>query len=194
MDFMNKIKDRFIKRGSKKNMQDLLALFIIGLILVIAYNFFASPENQSPGYVEINPENESQPAASYEESIEQELTETLSQIEGAGKVKVMIYFQSGSESVPAYSSNDSNRVTEETDSDGGKRVTNESNKSTTVVTTNEGGGSKPFILTELKPKISGVIVVAEGASNPEVKYKLYEAVKTLFNVEQYKVNVYPMKK
>ncbi|HBM74288.1 MAG TPA: stage III sporulation protein AG [Clostridiaceae bacterium] len=194
MDFFNKIKDQIMSRGSKKNMQDLLILFIIGLIMVLTYNFFTSKEKEQQGYVEVKPQTETQAPVGYEEEMEQKLTDTLSHIEGAGKVKVMIYFQSGAESVPAYSQNSSNSVTEETDSDGGKRITNENTSSETVITTNEAGGSKPFIIEEVKPKISGVIVVAEGAGNPEVKYKLYEAVKTLFNVEYNKVNVYPMKK
>jgi stage III sporulation protein AG len=106
----------------------------------------------------------------------------------------MISFESGSESVPAFNSNNSKKVTEENDSSGGKRTTNENTVSTDVVTSNEAGGSKPFITKEMKPVISGVIVIAEGAANPDVKYELYEAVKTVFNISQLKVKVLPMEK
>jgi stage III sporulation protein AG len=102
--------------------------------------------------------------------------------------------ESGSEAIPAYSQNNSNKITEENDSNGGKRITNENTNSNTIVTTNEGGINKPFIVKEVKPKISGVIVISEGASNPDVKYKLYEAVKTVFNLQQYKINIYPRQK
>lgn len=194
---LNKIKETILARGAKRNIQDLIIIFIIGLSLVILYNFFSSNKVPSPGYVEVNKTAEAQESSanlSYEDKMTQELTDVLEQIEGAGKVKVMIYFNSGSEVVPAYSENESNRVTEESDSDGGKRTTNEKSNSNTIVTTSEGNESRPFILKEVKPKISGIIVVAEGASNPNVKYKLYEAVRTVFNIEQYRVNVYAMEK
>lgn len=194
---LNKLKETILARGTKRNIQDLIIIFIIGLSLVILYNFFSSNKVPSPGYVEVNKTAEAQESSanlSYEDKMTQELTDVLEQIEGAGKVKVMIYFNSGSEVVPAYSENESNRVTEESDSDGGKRTTNEKSNSNTIVTTSEGNESRPFILKEVKPKISGIIVVAEGASNPNVKYKLYEAVRTVFNIEQYRVNVYAMEK
>jgi stage III sporulation protein AG len=196
MEYINKIKEYILGRGTKKNIQDLATILIIGLIAVISINFFIPNNKQSPGYIEIKSNNEQikNVNVGYEEQMKQELTDVLSQIAGVGKVSVMIYFVSGSEAVPAYSKNDSTKVTEENDGNGGKRITNENNDSTVIVTTNEGGGSRPFVLKELKPQISGIIVIAEGASNPDVKYKLYEAVKTVFNLQQYRVNIYPMQK
>lgn len=202
MGYFDKVKKFIQSRGNKKNINDLIIILIIGLIIVIVANFFISPENVSPGYVEVNSNNNEEkagvntamPAGGYEENLKQELTNTLTQIDGAGRVKVMIYFETGSESVPAFNQTDSTKVTEENDGSGGKRLTNEKNSTVTVVDVNEGGGSKPFILKEVKPKITGIIVIAEGADDPNVKYKLYEAVKTVFSIEQYKVNIYPMEK
>lgn len=196
MNYYEKLKNHIIKRGNKKNIQDLTSLLIIGLIIVLTFNFFMPPTSTSPGYIEVkqNKEEVKTAAVGYEEKMKQELTDVLTQIDGAGKVKVMLYFESGTEAIPAYSQSVSSKVTEENDGNGGKRVTNENNNSNTIVTTSENNGSKPFILKELKPRISGVIVIAEGASNPDVKYKLYEAVKTVFNLQQYKINIYPMQK
>jgi stage III sporulation protein AG len=130
----------------------------------------------------------------YEDKVKQELEKVLGEIQGVGNVSVMIHFDSGNEYIPAFNQNNSTKVTEESDNDGGKRLTKEDDNSTSIVTTNESGNNKPFIVKELKPKISGVIVIAEGAENPDVKYRLYEAVKTVFGIEQYKVNIYPMGK
>lgn len=197
MEYFNKIKNYLLSRGNKKNIQNLVIILIFGLIIVITANFFMSADNPSPGYIEVattSRQNMNNSVLGYEESLKQELADVLSQIEGAGSVKAMIYFDAGNEVIPAFNQNDSTKVTEENDGSGGKRVTNEDINSTSVVTTSEGGGNKPFILKEVKPKITGVIVIAEGAKNPEVKYKLYEAVKTIFSIEQYKVNIYPMQK
>lgn len=196
MNYLEKLKDYLIRRGAKKNMDDLLVIFAVGLIIVLAWNFFTQPGKMSSGYVEVEQSNEQVENVniSYEEKLENELTDMLSQIEGAGKVKVMIYLEGGSEVVPAYSSNNSSKVTEENDSSGGKRVTNENINQSNIVMTNENGQNKPFIVKELSPRISGVIVVAEGAGNPDVKYRLYEAVKTVLNLQQFKINIYPMTK
>lgn len=199
MNLIEKLKNYFISRGSKKNIYDLASIFIIGLIIVMAYSFFTEPGRRSPGYIEVKETNEENTSVNkvvlgYEEQVEQELTDVLSQISGAGKVKVMIHFESGTEVITAYSQNNSNKITEENDGGGGKRITNESTNSNNIVMANEGGNNKPFVLKELKPKISGVIVISEGANNPDVKYKLYEAVKTVFSLPQYKINIYPMEK
>lgn len=197
MDWYNKVKNFLTNRGMKKNMQDLIYIFIIGLIIVIAASFFATPQSKkTAGYIDSGTVNNTNNTAnlSYGDKMKAELTDVLGKIEGAGKVSVMITFEGSDEVIPAYSQNNSTKVTEENDGSGGKRVTNENTSSTTVVTTNEGGNTKPFITKEVNPKISGIIVIAEGAGNPDVKYKLYEAVKTVFNLQQYKVNIYAMEK
>ena len=197
MKFYERLKDYFVKRGMKKNINDLISIFIIGLIVVITANFFYS-QNKKPSFNNnqntVEAEKKELVAKSYEDKVKDELTEILGNIDGAGKVLVMINFDSGGESFPAFNTNNSTRVTEENDGDGGKRITNESNNSTNIVNTTDGGINKPFITKEIKPKINGVIVISEGAADSEIKYKLYEAVKTVFNLEQCSVNVYPMQK
>jgi stage III sporulation protein AG len=196
MEILDKVKNYLMRRGRKKNMDDLMIVFIVGVIIILAANFFLTPVRKSPGLITADTENvqTKSVALTYEEKLAQELTNVLGHIKGAGKVEVMISFESGSEVVPAFSSNNSTKVTEENDGSGGKRDINENTVSTNIVTTNEAGATKPFITKEIKPKISGVIVIAEGAGSPDVKYELYEAVKTVFNISQLKVKVLPMEK
>ena len=49
------------------------------------------------------------------------------------------------------------------------------------------------VLKEIKPTIKGVIVIAKGADNLEVKEMLYEAVKTVLGISGNKVEVYSSK-
>src|SRR3712207_8212610 len=44
-----------------------------------------------------------------------------------------------------------------------------------------------------KPKITGILVVAEGAEDRMTECRIRKAVTDLFNVPDNKVNVYPMK-
>lgn len=130
----------------------------------------------------------------YEENQKVDLKNILKKMEGVGDVDVLISFESGEEKVPAYDTNAQVSTTEETDTEGGKRTNNQKNDGATVVMTSKDGGNEPFILRTYKPKITGVVVVAEGAENSKTKYNIEQAISKLYNLSLEKVNVYPMKK
>lgn len=90
---------------------------------------------------------------SYEDKVKKELVNILSQINGVGKVNVMIYFEGSSETQTAYNVNENNRVIQEKDNQGGTRTTNENNKSINVVLLNDGGSTKPLVLKQINPSI-----------------------------------------
>ena len=112
---------------------------------------------------------------------------------GVGDVDVMITFENGEEKVPAYDKTEQKSTTEETDTQGGKRVNNQNNDNSKVVMTQNDGKNEPFILTTYKPKVVGIVIVAEGAENSKTKYEIEQAVSKLYNVSLDKVNVYSMK-
>ena len=60
--------------------------------------------------------------------------------------------------------------------------------------TSADGKNEPFIIKVNKPRITGVVVVAEGAENSKIKYEIEQAVSKLYNLSLDKVNVYTMKK
>lgn len=124
--------------------------------------------------------NEAAPTVlSSEAELEARLEAILSQIKGAGKVRVMITFDRGSEIVPA---RESQRST-------GENGTNESSKPLTV---SSSGGQTPVVLAEIMPKVRGVIVVAEGAWDFAVKNELERAAMTALGLEISAINVFCM--
>ncbi len=129
----------------------------------------------------------------YEETQKKELKNILESMSGVGKVQVMINFKSGESKVLAYDSSKQIVSTEEKDTEGGTRVSNHTNDGTTVVMTNEGGDNEPFIVETYKPKIEGIMILAEGASDSKIKYDIQKAVSSLYGLSAEKVNVYPMK-
>jgi stage III sporulation protein AG len=129
----------------------------------------------------------------YEETQKKELKSILESMSGVGKVQVMINFKSGESKVLAYDSSKQIVSTEEKDTEGGTRVSNQTNDGTTVVMTNEGGDNEPFIVETYKPKIEGIMILAEGASDSKIKYDIQKAVSSLYGLSAEKVNVYPMK-
>jgi len=90
--------------------------------------------------------------------------------------------------------NDSTNTTNEKDNSGGTRNTTQNNNGSTVVMKNDGDKSEPLIVKTYKPKVSGIVVVAQGAEDNITELRISKAVMDLFDITDDKINVYPMKK
>jgi stage III sporulation protein AG len=198
-----KIKEMFEKycKNPKKFMVNMVIFLLCGVLLILigditqTLNMRKDKNAKLQNTVEVNSNSGIvATSSSYEDKVKKDLAETLLQVSGVGKVSVMIYFEGGSESLPAMNISDNNKKTEEKDSQGGLRTTTEVNKSQNIVVISDGGDNKPFIIKQVNPAIGGVMVVAEGAVNAEVREKLQNAVKTVLNISANKVSVMPMKK
>ena len=113
------------------------------------------------------------------EQLEAKLEKILSGIRGAGRVDVMVTYDSTSEIVCA-------EERESSDNETG------SDKFSRPAKVSADKGEAPIILTELQPKIRGVIVIAEGAADISVKTNLMLAVSTVLGIEQSRVEVFQM--
>lgn len=128
-----------------------------------------------------------QPAVSVsnENNLEQRLMDTLSSVRGAGKVKVMITYETGSEIVPAMNTD----VTSSVSVSGENQTRTESSS---PVTTYHNGENEAIVLMEKEPTVRGVIVVAQGAADISVRLKLQAAVQAVLGVDAQKVEVLEM--
>ena len=177
-----------------KYMGNILAvLLVIGFIL-IAITILAPGllNGKNEVLTEENNTKVNTTVSTYEDKQKIELTNILRKIDGVGEVDVMINFESGEEKVAAYDSTNQTTKTEETDTNGGKRVSDQQNDTTKVVMSSESGGNSPVILKTYKPKVIGVVITAEGAESSKVRYDIEKAVSSLYGISVEKVNVYPM--
>ncbi|OFI07593.1 hypothetical protein CLOACE_01970 [Clostridium acetireducens DSM 10703] len=205
MNFKNIMK-KIKKINFNKNTSNMIILFLLGILLIIGSNLLKPSPKKDISRLAFNSKDKNEKSedneyektikseGDYENTVKNELKNILSKIQGVGIVEVMIYFESGEEQVPAMNINDSINSTEENDNEGGKRNTTQKNNGSTVVITNSGSDSKPLIVKKIKPKVTGVVVVAEGAEEKVTELRITKAVVDLFNVPEEKVNVYPMKK
>ena len=193
MDF-KKLKNEVSKLFKNKYMGNILAvLLVIGFIL-IAITILAPGllNGKNEVLTEENNTKVNTTASTYEDKQKIELTNILRKIDGVGEVDVMINFESGEEKVAAYDITNKTTKTEETDTNGGKRVSDQQNDTTKVVMSSESGGNSPVILKTYKPKVIGVVIAAEGAESSKVRYDIEKAVSSLYGISVEKVNVYPM--
>ena len=108
--------------------------------------------------------------------LEKRLSKTLSEVEGAGNVSVIITVESGMETVLA-----TEKTITETSS--GKEVV----ESPVII------NGKTIVLKELYPKINGVVIVAEGANNITVMRKIQQATTSLLGVDLDRIEILTMK-
>ncbi|MGL5634942.1 MAG: stage III sporulation protein AG [Sarcina sp.] len=128
----------------------------------------------------------------YEKEETENLKNILSKIKGVGEVEVNLRFAGSEVMVPAKDSNSKERTTEEIDSEGGKKSNSEINDDDKVVMQNGSKGNSPFILETKKPEVIGVMVVAQGAADSEIKYEISKAISNLYNISLENVSIFAM--
>ncbi|HKM04679.1 MAG TPA: stage III sporulation protein AG [Lachnospiraceae bacterium] len=130
----------------------------------------------------------------YINEMEQKLEEILSNMEGVGKVRVMITIHASKEEIlekdiPSIQSN-----SYEIDSDGGTRtITDATINESTVYITDSEGNKNPYVVKTIQPDISGVVVIAAGGGNDTICKNITEIIQALFGIEAHKIKVVKMK-
>ncbi|PKM85960.1 MAG: hypothetical protein CVU87_13675 [Firmicutes bacterium HGW-Firmicutes-12] len=125
--------------------------------------------------------------AQIEDSIAQQVSSTLKQIEGAGSVVVSISLETGYKQEYAQNKTCDSSTVQENDNAGGTRTTNTTNQRTEVVFAQNR--NEALVETEKAPQIRGVLVVAEGAKDSDIKIKLSHAVQAMLDLPAHRVMV-----
>lgn len=125
----------------------------------------------------------------YEQQLEMRVKNILKNVDGVGKVDVMIALYASSEKVIRSDTNSNGSLTEETDSSGGTRRSESNTYSTTTVMEEGGGSSAPVIEKEVYPEISGIVISAEGGGDPKVRSEIAAAMEALFGLPAHKIKV-----
>lgn len=106
---------------------------------------------------------------SYQEELEQRLQDIISEIQGVGKVTVMVTISGSEENVYAEDISESEQKTD---------------RETVIV------GSKEALLKATKnPEVKGVLVVCSGGDRPQIQEKVVNAVSTVLDIPTSKVFV-----
>lgn len=125
-----------------------------------------------------------------EKELENKLQANILLMEGVGKVQVSVSFSTGLKNEYARNDNVTKNTSKETDKTGGTRETTQVTENNQVVMPN--GSSQPVLVMEDRPEIAGVLIIAEGARDPNVREGIHTAVRTLLNISSNKITVVPM--
>lgn len=184
---INKIK------GGKIKKDQIFILFLAGVLLLVIALPSGKKEgekNQESSAVRALQSDEDESGDGYVAQMETRLEEILSQVDGAGEVSVMITLRSSAEKVVEKDVQAEEENVTETDSQGGNRVTTNSNRGESTVYDGEStGGQTPYISKELSPEVEGVVVIAQGGDDAVVVKNITEAVQALFGIDTHKIRI-----
>ncbi len=200
----NKIKELYSAEGkeSKKKMENMVILLIILIITCIAVDKIwngdkkedetQTRQNTTTGKQLATQENNSNSENTTD--LQSNLERILSNIDGVGKVSVLLTYSESSELVPLYDETKSETTTEEADTSGGKRTTTDTNTQKSAIMQENSSGEKSIITQKtVSPKIEGAIITAEGGENANVKTQIIQAVEAATGLATHKIQVFKLK-
>ncbi len=200
---LNDLKLMLIKKtegNNKRNIENLVVFLILLIITVIAINTIwgendEESEDVSNTYKQLADTDTNLDSNNIEISeynLEKNLEDILSKIAGVGEVDVLVTYSETSEIVPMYNESSTSSSTEETDSDGGVRTIDQTDTSKEIIFEEKDGETTPITQKIIMPKVEGVIVTAEGASNPDIKTNIVQAVAAATGISSYRIQVFEM--
>ena len=179
----------FLKNNKKREY-----LLYAGIILavLILYVSALQPDKKIKAFDDATNAAASSDADNTYLKTEEKLSNVLSSIRGAGKVDVMITYETGPEMVPAMSMDTNSNSMQTRLETGQENSTLQQTESSKPATISGKDGTEPIILTQKQPAVRGVIVVAEGAADVIVRMDLLRAVQTVLNVPASAIEVFEM--
>jgi|UPI000429AF97 stage III sporulation protein AG len=127
--------------------------------------------------------------ADYERAYERQIKEALNSMLGVRDVTVVVNIDSSESKVLEKNKVLKNQTTDEIDREGGKRKVEDSSVDEQLVIIRNGDKEVPIVIETKKPTIRGVLVVAKGAQNIQVKKSIIEAVTRALDVPSHRVAV-----
>lgn len=152
--------------GQIMNTKTLIIIFIIGIGLMML------PSGKTE-----TPKEKSEPQDTYKVQIEADLESIITKIKGAGRVDVMVTLSDGGDTVYA---------ADERVESGENTKTNEKSY---VFAQGSGNAEEPLIVRKTQPEISGVLICAQGAGDPQVKSDIISAASALLGIKSHRIEV-----
>lgn len=204
----DKIKALIAKGGQTENKKKIenLAVFLVILVVTLIiinliWNGGGEDSKQEPAVdpnkklaEHIDDQNATVSTASLtaQDTLALQLEEILGQIEGVGKVKVLITYSQTSQTVPMYNEDTSQKDTEETDTSGGTRKIIETDVQKEIIYQETDGEKTPITQSVVSPKVEGAIITAQGATDTNIKANIIQAVEAVTGISSHKIQVFAM--
>lgn len=171
---------------SKKNFPKLIfAIGIAGVFLIYLSNF--SIDNKRK--IETNSDSQSI-SEQRRKKLEENLENIISGIQGAGKSKVLVTLENGAETVYATEERKNKEASEDKSSGEITRKKESDDCEKKFITIKDSEGTEHAVaVTEIEPKVKGVVIICPGGDDIIVKKRIVDATTTALNINSKRVCV-----
>lgn len=122
----------------------------------------------------------------YISDYEKRMEDMLSQIAGAGKCKVTLTISEGPENI--YASESKTSVDKKNNSEA-KEDEKKDSEDKVIIMRDKSGGEKALIQKTLVPKITGAVIICDGADDINISENIINAVSVMLDIKSNKVCV-----
>ena len=180
--------------NNKKKIENLVFLLIILIVVLVAINFIWNDKKENVKTTDNNKKLaiQEETKKDSDSDLKEQLEDILQNINGVGKVKVLITYSQTSQVLPLYNEDTSKKDTEEKDKTGGTRIVTETDTKKDVIFQETNGNKMPITQSVISPKVEGAIVTAQGANNMAVKTDIIQAVEAVTGLSSHKIQVFTM--
>lgn len=183
----------------------LIILACIGVLLLILSQWFTSSSEteiiEEDHFSEevkkterTGQDNYSDPLLELERTYQNELATMLENIAGISNVEVMVNLDATGEKIYQKNLIVGTQTTVESDQGGGSRNIEDLTEEHQVVIIRQGDTEVPLVVQDKKPSIRGVLVVANGVEQIQLKQWATEAVSRVLDVPPHRISIMPRSK
>ncbi len=176
-----------LKKILPKSKSSFLILIGIAGLLLLLVSTFGSKEKASETNEKGVVSSSKTTTDIYVDELESRLEDILSDMLSNSKVSVMITLDSGIEYV--YADEQKTGVEVKNDRLSYKTEQSDSNQNSYVIVKDADGNEKALLVTEIMPKIRGVVIVCESGQTEKVSTAVKTAVKSVLNIDESKICV-----
>lgn len=188
--WFEKLKEYLQNKKGGRGIENLVIILILGVIIIIVASSFFDDGDKPEKHA-----NETKTALASGDTVdellefEKRLEKILSEIDGAGNVKVMVTWNSDGEVVHAYNETEESILREENDGSRTTGRTDEKKLQKELAYMESGSGRVPVVIQKFMPEVKGVVVVADGAGNSRVCQDIINAVEALLGIPRHRIQV-----
>lgn len=180
------IKDSLLNIISKKKFPKYAFIFgMSGIFLIFISGFFGKSIKCSE--IKDYKQNFSDEKR---EKLEKNLESVVSKIKGAGNSKIFLTFESSTETVYATEERKNKEASEDKSSGETTRKKETDDCEKKFITVKDSGGTEHALaVTEIEPKVKGVVVICQGGDDAVVKKRITECLMAALNISSSRICV-----
>ena len=190
------------EKGQKPTKKSYVLLIgLVGILFILVSNIFSdsSKEDEQPMTEkqevflknEAKKETNERNITQIQEETEDMLTEALNALAGVSDVQVVVQLNASDLKIYEKNQTTSYQKTDEDDQKGGTRTVDDETVEDQTVLIRKNNNEEPLLIQTRNPEIRGVLVIAEGVDQIQVKQMVIDSVSRLLDVSTHRIAVMP---